>query len=173
MTVNRPFIAINGHEAKQIILREIEKKLDSDWHFRQNVAFPLVRWTWKLDMRIGGVSRTEVALEAGQENGGPEEEAIAVEQERIIEAPAEGQTADAVRREVGIGVPEPRPVLVGVGQRTIVDEPEFARTPEPEVVTVGEEQESEIQTPQPRKAPVVAKRVSLKLRPKPGGKDKK
>ena len=170
MTTQRPFLAINGHEAKQIILREIEKKLDSDWHFRQNVAFPLVRWAWRLDLQIGGVTRTEVVMEAGQENDGVAEESIATEHSRIIEAPAEGQTADAVRREMGLGVPEPRPVLVGVGQRTIVDEPEHPVTPEPELVAVGAEGEESGTAPQ---APVVAKRVSLKLRPKPGGKDKK
>lgn len=165
MTVSRAFAPINGLEAKQIILREIERALDADWRFKQHVTFPLVRWNWKLHFEIGGFAKSEFKLgtAVGAENGGEVADKGDLEFERIIEAPAAGQKADEVRRENGIGVPEPRLVPVAAGVMQTVDEPELKHTPEPIPVTVGGADEPVVATP---RNPVIAKSTSLKLKTK-------
>ncbi len=160
----KPFQPINGLEARKIILREVERSLDSDWRFKQHVTFPLVRWTWKLNVQVGGIAKSEFVIATSAENGGEVAETIEHEQERIIEAPVAGQTADAVRRENGLGVPDPRAVVVAPGIMQTVDTPELAVTPEPVPVTVGEE-EPVSATPAPPRSPVIAKSTSLKLKP--------
>jgi len=46
------FNALNGKEAKAIILGEVTKALENDSEFREHLTFPRVSWSWRLEMRI-------------------------------------------------------------------------------------------------------------------------
>ena len=46
------FNALNGKEAKQAILNEVTRALDTDSEFREHLTFPRVSWNWRLEMKI-------------------------------------------------------------------------------------------------------------------------
>jgi hypothetical protein len=130
--VVRPFNALSGLELKKIIIKEIERHLDNDFHFRQNVAYPLISWSWKLAANVypGEPPNFEVNIAdkqiraSGNEEFVPQSDPVQVDlgSTRDVTAPA-GESADSVRRESGIPVPAPRTVKGPGGQRMVVDAP--------------------------------------------------
>jgi hypothetical protein len=130
--VVRPFNALNGLELKKILLKEIERHLDNDFHFRQNVAYPLISWQWKLACNVypgepptwdASIGPKEIRA-SGAEGFVPETDPVQVDigATRDVSAPA-GETADSVRRESDIPVPAPRAVRGPGNQRMVVDAP--------------------------------------------------
>lgn len=61
------FNALNGKEAKTIILAEITKALDNDSEFREHLTFPRLSWSWKLEMRIYPRTPEEKVVESSGE----------------------------------------------------------------------------------------------------------
>lgn len=130
--VVRPFNALNGLEWKKIILKEIERNLDNDFHFRQHVAYPLISWQWKMAVNVypGEPANFEVSIgpkemrAPGMEDFVPEDDPVQVDivAQRDVTAPA-GESADSVRRDAGLPVPSPRAVKGPGNQRMVVDAP--------------------------------------------------
>lgn len=46
------FNALTGKEARQAIINEIVRALESDSEFREHLTFPRVSWKWRLEMDI-------------------------------------------------------------------------------------------------------------------------
>jgi hypothetical protein len=113
----RVFNALNGSELKKILMNEIERALDADPDFRPHLTFPMVRWSWKLEMRVyprdpegKSVEASGEVLQAERQPDGttidfnPEGKAsdrvVISTPERIIDTP------DVAREEEGLAVPE-------------------------------------------------------------------
>lgn len=61
------FNALNGREAKAIILAEVAKALDEDTEFREHLTFPRVSWKWRLEMEIYPRTPKDKTVEAAGE----------------------------------------------------------------------------------------------------------
>jgi hypothetical protein len=61
------FNPLNGKEAKQAIINEISRALDSDSEFREHLTFPRVSWKWRLEMDIYPRTPSEKIVEAADE----------------------------------------------------------------------------------------------------------
>ena len=58
------FNALTGKEARQAILNEVARALESDSEFREHLTFPRVSWKWRLEMDIYPRTPTEKIVEA-------------------------------------------------------------------------------------------------------------
>lgn len=124
----RLFNALNGQELKKIIMQQVEKAIDEDFHFRRHLTYPIVSFDWKLlvsayplqppEFKIGA-EHDVVAAPEGEEIPAPTPEQIEtfeLDGSRKIEAP------DAAREESG--QPIPAPTLVGrKGEQVVVERP--------------------------------------------------
>jgi hypothetical protein len=54
MSTQRVYSAIDGTELKEIILQELRKQMEEDTDFRQHIAYPQVRFTFRLDIEVYG-----------------------------------------------------------------------------------------------------------------------
>lgn len=146
----RPFYALTGQEIKKVILKEIERQLDADYRFRENITYPLINWRWKLACNVYPGEPANWKVVVGPVNTLAEGAVMPQEDEPYVEvdfdggrdvsAPArDGMTADATRRDAGLPVPSPRKAPGLGGDRMTVDvvppiagerEATFAATPE-------------------------------------------
>ncbi len=124
----RLFNALNGQELKKIIMQQVEKAIDEDFHFRRHLTYPIVSFNWNLivsayplqppEFKIGA-EHDVVAAPKGEEILAPTPEQIKTfefEGGSKIEAP------DAAREESGQAVPAP--TLVGrKGEQVVVERP--------------------------------------------------
>lgn len=171
----RPFNALNGLELKKILLKEIERHLDNDFHFRQNVAYPLISWAWKLSANVypGEPPNFEVNIAdkqiraAGAEAFVPQDDPVQVDigASRDVTAPA-GESVDSVRREANLPVPSPRAVRGPGGQRMVVDAPPVGPGAAP---VASAESGAPVQTNADRGGRVFARSVMAKTKAAPEG----
>lgn len=113
----RVFNALNGAELKKILMNEIERALDGDPDFRPHLTFPMVRWSWKLEMRVYPRDPEGKTVEVSGETiqavrqpdgttvdfnpeGKASERVVISAPERVIDTP------DIAREEEGLPVPE-------------------------------------------------------------------
>ncbi len=124
----RLFNALNGQELKKIIMQQVEKAIDEDFHFRRHLTYPIVSFDWKLVVSAYPLQPPEfrvaaehdvVAAPEGEEIPVPAPEQIGTFElgdSSKIEAP------DAAREASGQAVPEP--ILVGrKGEQVVVERP--------------------------------------------------
>jgi hypothetical protein len=169
----RPYNALNGIEIREIILSEIKRQLENDFRFRQNVAYPLISWSWKLAVNAYPLDPPQfevnvadkVITAPGAEGFLPEGAVVEIDigSSRDVTAPA-GETADAARRSANISVPTPRSVKGPGGQRMVVDAPAIDLKGVPTEVSA-----SAAQTNVPKGAGVFGRSVTARTKAAPDG----
>jgi hypothetical protein len=107
----------------------------------------------------GTAKHPEISIEQAEQYP---PEAIDLQQERVVAAPQDGESADAARRDVGLPVPAPRfsPGPVD-GSRVLVDAPNIPIDKQPEPVAAPRA------TPAPNR--IAARIAELRTRANPGG----
>ncbi|MFH1741008.1 MAG: hypothetical protein ABIH23_18555 [bacterium] len=107
-----PYNALNGHELKKIVLREVERAMDNSGIFHISRTFPVVDWNWTLKIKAYpqepaedevGVSRHE-AVGPVPDHGQSVEEELKGGREEVGKAVA----PNAVRTEEDLPVPKPQ-----------------------------------------------------------------
>jgi hypothetical protein len=131
--VARPFIALSGDEIKKAILNEIQRQLDADYRFKQHLTYPMVSWRWELAMKLYPTDGPDVHVVLDKTIKAPGAvppfsgitKDFVLSGERIVAAPSAGETADQVRRDSNLPVPQPRTVAGPAGSKVTIDAPEI------------------------------------------------
>ena len=48
---DKPFSALTGDEIREIVLKQISEKMESDTSFAPHLTYPVVEWEWTLSLR--------------------------------------------------------------------------------------------------------------------------
>ncbi len=124
----RLFNALNGQELKKIIMQQVEKAIDDDFHFRRHLTYPVVSFDWKLVVSAYPLQPPKFEIAA-------EHDVVAAPEGAEIPVPKPGEiktfelegsskidTPDQARDESG--QPIPTPTVVGrPGERVVVERP--------------------------------------------------
>lgn len=124
----RLFNALNGQELKKIIMQQVERALDEDFHFRQHLTYPVVSFNWNLvvsayplqppEFKIGA-EHDIVAAPKGEEIPMPKPEEIGTFE---LGGRSKIDTPNQAREESGQAVPTP--IVVGrPGEQVVVERP--------------------------------------------------
>lgn len=136
-TLPRVFQAITGEELRQLIVKEIEMKMDQDPHFQRHLTYPLVSFAFRVNISAYPMEPPEIELKGKaryhrshpsddkkfmEEVEAREPEKVVVAGELNIDAPAEGGLApDEARERAGLPVTSPQRVSVSRNLVTAAD----------------------------------------------------
>ncbi len=124
----RLFNALNGQELKKIILQQVEKAMDEDFHFRRHLTYPVVSFDWKLVVSAYPLQPPKfeitaehdvVAAPAGEEIPVPKPEEIGTFE---LQGSRKAAAPDQHREESGQQIPSPT-VVGRPGERVVVERP--------------------------------------------------
>lgn len=120
------FNALNGLELREIILKQVTKALDDDWHFRRNLTYPIVRFKFRLDIHAYPQDppefdvETEAAMSIDPEFQPEVVDGVPIGQEHIeLAGGAKIEAPDKAREESGLPVPSPERAAGTVVERPI------------------------------------------------------
>lgn len=128
------FIALNGMEVKKAILKQIERQMDADSNFNQNLSYARISWRWKLSTDTypadvpkpaGAVSGELVAKDIPPMFVFTVPKHTEIEGEQTVAAPEAGITANQARRDAELPIPMVQRVAGPEGSQITVDAPKL------------------------------------------------
>lgn len=169
----RSFTALTGIEVKNAILADIKRQMDADYHFTNHLSYAAISWKFKAAFDVYPKEIGSFEVNAGatlhpQSNRpieeGEQPQEFNIEGGRRVTAgfEAEGQSADAVRRETGQPVISIKTVAGPGGERISVEAPSV-----PSVSVT--EKPAKTETNVPSSKGIVARRAIARTKAAPEG----
>jgi hypothetical protein len=153
-TTIRPFNAIDGIELMELVLKDIRRQMEQDYHFRRNTAYPMFAYNFKMAINVYPSEPQNWEFSAkGQHKTDPSFEPtpegvveIDFDNQKMVAAP-QGQTVDSARREAGIPVTAPKRTAGPDGSRVTVDAPQvdLTKANQPQVTTEEPKSQTNVQ----------------------------
>lgn len=122
---HRPFNALNGAELKALVLKEVREAIDRDFHFQEQLTYPVVTFAFKLAVTAFPCDPPGFTIESAatlEDKNAPKPvnrpESAEASGNVNVDAPNDaGLTPDQARRRAGLPVPLPSPSYGGTVDR--------------------------------------------------------
>jgi hypothetical protein len=148
--------SMNGDQLRSVLVTDITNQINADARFRHHLSYPQVAFRWKT-----AVDAVEAGPTIQIDNAGGMD----------VTAPAQGGvTADAARRDAGLGVPVPTSVKGPSGDRVTVDQvPVGPRGATTSGTAPADDEARSVTTNVPEHGRVFARSATIKTNANPTG----